>query len=98
MLAPKKVYICDTGLIKAGTILLTENYGYLLEDIIFLHLRRSTKELFYYNENNKECDFVEWEKGKIKNLWQVCRDLNLNTDNEKREISGLAVQRLYHYA
>jgi predicted AAA+ superfamily ATPase len=87
MLAPKKVYICDTGLIKAGAILLTENYGYLLENIIFSHLRRQSKELFYYNESNKECDFVELEQGKIKRLLQVCWDLN--SDNEEREINGL---------
>jgi predicted AAA+ superfamily ATPase len=87
MLAPKKVYICDTGLIKAGTVLLTENNGYLLENILFSHLRQRAKELFYYNENNKECDFVEMENGKAKNLIQVCWDLN--EDNEEREINGL---------
>jgi predicted AAA+ superfamily ATPase len=87
MLAPKKVYVCDTGLIRAGAILLSENYGYLLENIIFSHLRRQSKELFYYNENNRECDFVELEQGRIKQLIQVCWDLN--ADNEKREINGL---------
>ena len=87
MLAPKKVYICDTGLIKAGTLLRTENYGYLLENIIYMHLRRRTKELFYYNENKKECDFIELEAGKVKTLIQVCWELN--TDNEEREIDGL---------
>jgi predicted AAA+ superfamily ATPase len=87
MLAPKKVYICDTGLIRAGAILLTENYGYFLENVIFSHLRRHNKELFYYNENSCECDFVELEQGKIKRLLQVCWDLN--SDNEEREINGL---------
>jgi predicted AAA+ superfamily ATPase len=87
LLAPKKVYICDPGLIKAGAILLTENQGYLLENIIFSHLRRHSNELFYYNENNKECDFVELEQGKIKRLLQVC--WAVNSDNEEREINGL---------
>jgi predicted AAA+ superfamily ATPase len=87
MLAPKKMYTCDTGLIRSGAILLAENYGYLLENIIFLHLRRQSRELFYYNENNRECDFVELEQGRIKQLMQVCWDLN--ADNEAREINGL---------
>ena len=87
MLAPKKVYICDTGLIKAGTILLTENYGYLLENIIFMHLRQRTKALFYYNENSKECDFVILENSKVTKLIQVC--WNINADNEDRELNGL---------
>ncbi|MDR0231023.1 MAG: ATP-binding protein [Dysgonamonadaceae bacterium] len=87
MLSPKKVYVSDTGLIRAGAILLTENYGYFLENLIFIHLRRQTKELFYFNENNHECDFVQLENGKIKSLLQVCWELN--TDNEEREIDGL---------
>jgi predicted AAA+ superfamily ATPase len=94
MLAPKKVYVCDTGLIKAGAILLTESWGYLLENIVFSHLRRYSKELFYYNENSKECDFVVLEQGKIKSLIQVCWDLS--SDNEEREINGL-VDAMQHF-
>jgi predicted AAA+ superfamily ATPase len=88
LLAPKKVYVCDTGLIQAGAILLTENYGYLLENIVFSHLRRQSRELFYYNENSRECDFVELEQGSVKRLIQVCWDLN--ADSEEREVNGLA--------
>ena len=87
MLSPKKVYVSDMGLIRAGAILLTENYGYFLENMIFVHLRRQTKELFYFNENNRDCDFVQFENGKAKNLLQVCWELN--HDNEEREINGL---------
>jgi predicted AAA+ superfamily ATPase len=87
MLSPKKVYVVDTGLIRAGAILLTENYGYLLENVVFTHLRRQMKELFYFNENSRECDFVQLENGKAKNLLQVCWELN--TDNEEREVKGL---------
>jgi len=87
MLSPKKVYVSDTGLIRAGAILLSENYGYFLENMIFIHLRRQTKELYYFNENNRECDFVCLENGRVKNLLQVCWELN--TDNEEREIKGL---------
>jgi len=93
MLAPKKVYICDTGLIKVGTVLLTENYGYLLENIVFSYLRRRTKELFYFNENNKECDFVELKNGKIEKLLQICWDLN--EDSMEREIRGLTEAMRY---
>lgn len=87
LLSPKKVYISDTGLIRAGAILLSENYGYFLENLIFIHLRRQTKELFYFNENNRECDFVQLENGKARSLLQVCWELN--TDNEEREVNGL---------
>lgn len=37
-----------------------KNYlGYLLEGVVFWHWRRKTKEIYYFNENDKECDFVE---------------------------------------
>lgn len=87
MLSPKKVYVSDTGLIRAGSVPLTENWGYFLENLVFLHLLRQTKELYYFHENNRECDFVQLENGRLKNLLQVCWELN--TDNEEREINGL---------
>lgn len=87
MLAPKKIYINDTGLIKAGSISFSEDNGRLLENIIFCELRRHGKELYYFNENGKECDFVEMHKGQVSQLIQVCWDLN--SDNEEREVKGL---------
>lgn len=87
MLAPKKLYINDTGLIRIGSTSFSENTGHLLENIVFYHLLQKSKELYYFNENGKECDFVLFEKGKCKELIQVCLDMNI--DNEKREIDGL---------
>ena len=93
-LAPKKVYVSDTGLIRAGAILLTENYGYFLENMIFLQLRRQSKEIFYFNENKRECDFVQLENGIAKQILQVCWELN--SDNEEREIGGL-IDAMQHF-
>jgi predicted AAA+ superfamily ATPase len=87
MLAPKKLYINDTGLIKIGSTAFSDNSGHLLENVVFYHLRRQSKELFYFNENGKECDFVLLEKEKCKELIQVCWELN--SDNESRETDGL---------
>ncbi|MDR1653851.1 MAG: ATP-binding protein [Prevotellaceae bacterium] len=87
MLSPKKLYIIDTGLIKVGSTAFSENSGHLLENVVFYHLLHKSKELFYFNENGKECDFVRLENGKCKELVQVCWDLN--ADNESREVGGL---------
>ncbi|MDR3338921.1 MAG: ATP-binding protein [Candidatus Symbiothrix sp.] len=87
MLAPKKLYINDTGLIKIGSTAFSENSGHLLENVVFYHLLRKSKELFYFNENGKECDFALLKNGKCKELVQTCWELN--TDNENREIGGL---------
>jgi predicted AAA+ superfamily ATPase len=87
MLAPKKLYISDTGLIKIGSTGFSENSGHLLENIVFYHLLKRSKELYYFNENGKECDFVVFKNGKCKELVQVCWELNAN--NERRETDGL---------
>lgn len=50
-------------------------------------MRRRQKDLYYYNENGKECDFVVCENNKVEQLIQVCYDLN--KDNSSREIDAL---------
>lgn len=55
--------------------------------MVFWELRRFFTEIYYFNENNKECDLVVFEKNKPKILIQVCA--NLHTPNMERESSGL---------
>ncbi len=87
LLAPKKMYVIDPALIKAGSTSFGENQGRLLETMVYWEFRRQTKKLYYFNEENSECDFViETEDNKFQ-LVQVCWDLNVN--NEQREIGGL---------
>jgi predicted AAA+ superfamily ATPase len=87
MLAPKKLYVIDTGLIKAGTTAFSENSGHILENTVFYHLRRQYNQLYYFSENNSECDFIVKEKEQVTQAVQVCG--HLNGDNEEREINGL---------
>jgi len=83
---PRKVYAIDTGLIRINSISFSEDSGRLLENMVFLSLRRKTNELFYYSEDS-ECDFVVCKSGKPVRLIQVC--YKLNQDNLKRELDGL---------
>jgi len=79
---PKKMYILDNGLNKK---ILSENYGRLLENLIFIQLLRLEYEV-YFLSNGFECDFVF----KTNNKWnviQVCR--NINDSNKSREYSGI---------
>ena len=46
---PKKIYAVDNGLINANTFNLSLNFGKLLENQVYLDLRRQKKEIFYYN-------------------------------------------------
>ena len=86
MVNPRKVYAIDTGLITANSGSFTDDYGSRFENMIYLQLRRKHKEIYYYADK-KECDFVLFEKGKAKQLIQVC--YSLTNDNLERETSGL---------
>ncbi len=83
---PRKVYAIDTGLISANSASFTEDLGRKFENLIFLHLRRKNKEIYYFSEKH-ECDFVVSEMGAVSEVVQVCFDLN--QDNMDRELSGL---------
>ena len=86
LINPKKVYTIDNGLSSMNSASFSEDKGKMLENIVFIHLRKSYKDIFYFREN-RECDFVIKEGTKIRELIQVCYDLN--EDNQEREISGL---------
>ncbi len=83
---PKKIYAIDTGFINVNSLSFTEDQGQKFENLIYLHLRRKWREIYYFSEKN-ECDFVVFEKGRIKSCIQVC--YTLNADNLQREIDGM---------
>lgn len=68
---PKKVYVMDMGLYSENSVSASQNIGRRLENLIFLHLRRKHKHIFYY-KNKGECDFITMEKNTAKEAIQVC--------------------------
>jgi len=90
---PKKVYAMDMGLYTENSISTSDNMGRRLENLIFLHLRRKYKHIFYYKDKG-ECDFIAMEKSAVKEAIQVC--LTVNDENFDREYNGLlgAMQNL----
>jgi len=92
--SPKKVYCIDTGLANTVGFRFTENSGRLAENIVFLKLKEQMLnnpdlEIFYWkDEHHREADFVIKERLKIKQLIQVC--WNIEDDRtRKREVSSL---------
>ena len=86
-LAPKKVYVVDSGLIKTGSVSFSPDSGSLFENFVYLELRRHSTDLYYFSEQGHECDFIVNARTKAPLCLQVCRDLN--SDNEAREVDGL---------
>ncbi len=83
---PKKIYAMDTGLINEISGAFTENTGHLLENLVYLHLRRTNKNLFFY-KGKGECDFITIEKNKAKSAIQVCHQIDdYNFEREYRSL------------
>ena len=83
---PKKVYSVDNGFTLKNSASFFDDRGRLLENLVFISLRKNNKEIFYFQEKN-ECDFLIREGTKIVKAFQVCYEVN--EDSKNREINGL---------
>ncbi|MCK5660995.1 MAG: ATP-binding protein [Methanosarcinales archaeon] len=81
----KKVYVIDQGLINLISFKFSKDHGKLLENIVFLELRRRHSDIYYHRDKH-ECDFIVMENGHITDAIQVTASLN---GNSKREYDGL---------
>ena len=82
----KKVYFIDNGMLNTVSFKFSKDIGKLLENLVFLELRRRNKNIFY-NRDNYECDFIIQDKEKVVQAIQVTE--TLNSENEKREVGGV---------
>ncbi len=83
---PKKIYAMDMGLVSVLSDSFTANEGHRLENLVYLHLRRRYKSLYYFKGIN-ECDFVAFVNGNPKIAIQVCA--HIDDINFDREYKGL---------
>lgn len=85
-----KYYCIDNGIRNAVLLPQSGDDGKLLENTVFLNLRRNsrpTDKIFYY-QGNKECDFVLQRNECIIELIQVTWNMT-DEETRKREIDGL---------
>jgi predicted AAA+ superfamily ATPase len=87
---PKKVYSIDTGLSKRVSFEVGQRMGDLLENIVYLELKRRFEEIYYFKTaQNYEVDFLVKEREKITHLIQVSWTLE-DEKTKKRELRSLA--------
>jgi len=90
----KKVYAIDTGLTNNLSIKFTEDIGHAYENAVALELLRRKSyipglEIYYWkNSRQEEVDFIVKEGLKVKQLIQVCYDID-GVDTRKRETRSL---------
>lgn len=82
----KKIFSVDNGLRNQIAFKHSSDQGRLLENLIFIELKRRGKSVYYFREKY-ECDFILEQKGKISDVIQVCFQLTI--ENETREMNGL---------
>lgn len=86
---PRKVYLIDTGLVVACRRPVAEDEGRLLENLVFLDLRRRGFDLSYHRTaSGREVDFVVASRDGPTRLVQVCADLT-DPDTRRREVLAL---------
>jgi hypothetical protein len=94
---PRKVYCIDPGLAFSVAHAASVNVGALLENTVYLHLRRRTtlartgSIAYYTTSSGKEVDFVvgDIDTGVAKSLVQVCADLSAES-TRNRELGALS--------
>lgn len=87
---PKKIYVVDTGIITAYSVKNSFEHAARLENAVFMHLRRSYKNICYYKtkKQKKEIDFVVTTPKDEILLFQSCLDMD-DEATRQRETSAL---------
>lgn len=84
--APKKIYCIDTGMVESVGFSFSPNSGKLLENLVFLKLRRLSKNIYYIKtDKNFEVDFYLPEE---RHMVQVTESM-AEEAARKREIRAL---------
>ena len=91
--SPKKVYLVDSGYSLVKSFRFSENFGRLIENLVFVTLLRMGHKpnfsLFYYKtRNSKEVDFVLKTQEKVQELIQVWWEQQ-EGNSKNREIKAL---------
>jgi|SRR3989344_412125 len=90
----KKVYVIDSGIINNVSLNINRSYGSLYENMVAVELLRRISfnqdmEISYWkNVKHEEVDFIVKEGQKVKELIQVCCNLD-DMQTKEREIRSL---------
>lgn len=82
----KKMYIIDNGFLQTISTRLTQDKGWLLENIVFNTLNNQFIDVFYFSDK-QECDFITLRQKNMHSIIQVTWELN--EKNKERELKGL---------
>lgn len=84
----RKLYCIDTGMINAIVPRVTVDRGRLIENAVFLQLKRRGKEVYFYAQPDFEIDFLVRSGTRIEQAIQVCFSMS-DPETRKRELKSL---------
>ena len=83
----KKCYFVDHAMARVLGFRSTDDNGRLLENLVYIELRRRGGEIYFHKEQ-QECDFLVRINGHISAAMQVCWEMH-SLETREREILGL---------
>ena len=87
---PKKVYCVDHSLVTSVSSGVLLNAGRLLENLVFVALRRTNPSVYYYRtRTGREVDFAVPVRSEVPRLYQVCESM-AEPQTKKREVTAVA--------
>jgi len=89
LLSQKKIYSIDTGFVNLLPLRFSANKGKLLENVVFLELKKRFDDVYYFRNDSGESDFIVHNQLKQIGAYQVCYELD--ESNRSREFKGLAL-------
>lgn len=84
--APRKIYLIDPAFFNILSLNFKTNFGRIFENLVFLELKRTNNNIFYF-QNTNECDFIVKSSSGVIEAVQAC--YQFNKENKEREIAGL---------
>lgn len=83
----KKQYLIDHGVARLVGFRTSEDVGRMLENIVFIELKRRGQDIYVYN-GIAECDFVLKRNNQVTEVIQVCKSIS-EPETKEREYKGL---------
>lgn len=88
--APKKIYCIDHAFVTSISSGILVNSGHLLENLVFMTLRRLSPLVYYYKtKSSREVDFIIQFEDRTRILIQVCESI-AHEQTKKREVAALS--------
>ncbi|MFQ6136991.1 MAG: ATP-binding protein [Candidatus Hydrothermarchaeales archaeon] len=90
---PQKVYFADNSFLTNISLRFSKDYGRLYENLVAIELCRKRAEnplieIYYWKNQHREVDFVVKQGLRVKQLIQVCYDIE-HYDTKEREVKAL---------